>query len=1009
MNNDSFIEVYIEECMEHLSTVENDILTMEKNGKDVDQELVNRVFRAAHSIKGGAGFFELTSVKELAHKLENVLDMIRTEKLVPNPEIVNQLLNGFDKLRLLLKDPEQRADADVSEEVVALTGLVASYLPAGHKSAAAESRNYPVPRSTRQLQAGAILVDSAREEGKGIAVLRFDLIHDVQRLGKTPLSVMTDLEAGGIVLDCLLEVEGVGDLDSDSVADSLPFYVLYATHLSVVEIARNIDLPTSGITFFDLPKPASPAAKERAPEPKPAAAPVTKGEDENQEKRPHRDEGESSVRIPVAVLDKLMNQASELVLSRNELLEAIRSRSEVAIKNVGRRIDLVTREVQESVMLTRMQPIDNLFSRYPRIVRDLSKKVGKKIELSLFGREVEIDKTILELLSDPLTHLLRNAVDHGIESETNRVAAGKPPSGTIKLKAQHEAGKVMVEIADDGAGIDLVAVAKKALSLKLVTQERLDRMNEKEKAALILLPGLSTAEKLTDISGRGVGMDVVKTNIDRLGGQIEIITERKRGTSFRIKLPLTLAIIPSLLVSVQERHYAIPEANVEELLKLRPEDVKNRLEVIADRTYLVLRGSLIPVVRLTEVLGLTPTFVVPDTGERSPDHRRNLADRRGHPVEGETLLSRSGSDRRYHADSDFPLVVVNSNSLRYALVVEALDETMEIVVKPLGSHFTALREFSGATVLGNGATALILDTTGIALKAGLSSSDSRDQTGSEQGESDSAGETFNLLTFGNGPRERCAIPLEKVDRVVRISWTDLDRIGSARVLTRDDKVFPVFSLNDSLELCAPLEESGELQCILASIGGHSFGILATAPIDSIATEVSVDDSGFAGIGVKGTFVFKEKSVLMIDLEGFVGTLKPEWFQSSGRLAAASGARVLVVDDSPFFRSKVAGILMAQGYQVLEAGDGVEALALFRANGDIAAMVTDLEMPLMDGLELTRKVRATPSLIPIVALTSLASEHDHQAGMEAGVSAFQVKLDEAELLDMLRKLLENRPA
>jgi two-component system chemotaxis sensor kinase CheA len=1057
MQNESFLSTFIEECGDHLASVENDLVNMEEMGASVDKELVNRVFRAAHSIKGGAGFFELTTIKELAHKLENVLDMVRSGTLVPNPEVVNQLLNGFDRLRELLDDVENSNSADISDAVVALTGLAASYLPPSRKNDAVEIRSFPIPGSSCSLEAGALQIESVRESGNGVALLRFDLVHDVQRIGRTPMDVLKSLETNGMVLDCVVDIFAAGDLDSDTISDTLPFYVLYATALSLVEISKLVEIPASGITLMELPrKPAAkpihtPAVQAAAAE-KPAvhtpaaeeqpqiakAQPPAVSDEDGDRHEARRSEGEGTVRIPVSVLDNLMNIAGELVLARNELLEAIGTGEKRTIANSGRRIDIVTREMQEAVMLTRMQPVGNLFNRYPRIVRDIARDFGKKIDLSISGREVEMDKTILEMLSDPLTHLLRNACDHGIEAPDVRAAAGKPETGTVTLKARHEAGNVVVEIRDDGKGIDVDAVAAKALSQGLVTEERLKFMTDKEKSALILLPGLSTAKKITDVSGRGVGMDVVKTNIDKLGGQIEIITEKGRGSSFRVKLPLTLAIIPSLLVSVGDERYAIPETNVEELLQIRVEDSKNRIERVGDRSLLVLRGNFIPIVRLADVLGIPRKFAEPGTEEKKPDRRSNIADRRTDAeLEREKYPTRGGEDRRYHAASNFSVVLVSSAALKYALIVEELHDTMEIVVKPLGSHYSALREYSGATILGNGSTALILDTTGLALRAGLTSADGGDRSAAasetEGGDETAAkAESLGFLLFGNGPKEPCAMRLESVERVLRITRPDIDTIGAVRVYTHEGKAVPVFALKDVLPVSDIMADGGDIALILARAAGRRIGILATPPVDSLSTEAEIDQASFSGRGIVGSAIIKGHSTLVLDIEDFAQVVKPEWFTAAKPAAAprtptptaaagpgpalseaspeaesppAEGPLVLLAEDSTFFRAKVQEILSESGYRVLEARDGQEALDLFtKEEAAIDAVVTDIEMPGLDGYELTKKLREKGTHIPIIALTSLASDEDRQSGIDAGIDEFQVKLDRDELLSALDRFL-----
>lgn len=1000
MLDDSFLSTFVAECAENLSTVENDLVELEREGGGADDELVNRIFRAAHSIKGGAGFLELDAVKELAHGLESALDMIRSRALEPDAEVTSILLRGFDKLGELVKAATAGETASAPDELAALAGLVDSRLPSGSKDEASALRRFSLPGSSRCLEAGQLALDLAAKAGKSIVILRFDLIHDVQRMGKTPFDILRSLRSRGDVLDCVIDLESAGSLDDDTLGDSLPFCVLYATALSVVRVAKENELPLSGVTALDLPavgpEPPSVARAEAGrrsegeprPAPQAATSPVAAPAETTPPAAP-RETLEESLRVPLAVLDRLMDTASELVLARNELLECLRSGGDSrAASEAARRIDQVTRAIQEAVTLTRMQPIGNLFGRYPRLVRDLARETGKRIELEIEGREVEVDKTILEMLSDPLVHLVRNACDHGIESPEARRAAGKDERGMIRLRARHEAGTIVVDVEDDGAGIDCQRVAEKALSLGLASAERVSRMTDKEKQELIFLPGLSTSSKVSDISGRGVGMDVVKTNVDKLGGQIDIVSEPGKGSRFRLRLPLTLAIIPSLLVSAGGERYAIPETNVEELIKARDGDERTRIEPAAGGEVLVLRGEYIPLIRLGELLS-----------------------------EGAESAARASSS------GGASVVVVNSQVLRYALLVDELYDTMEIVVKPLGRHFADLREYSGATILGNGSTALILDTTGLASRAGLRPNEAgaahEGASGQVDAEAGTAAGSLGLLVFGNGPAERCAVAVESVDRVVRLPRERIDRVGAARVFAYEGSALPLFSLGDALDAADPLASDGDLACILFRLGGRRFGLVATPPVDSTGEGVEIDAS-FSGRGLHGSAIVGGRTVLVVDIAALAAMLKPEWFgaapdperrggtDSVSRIASTPGRLVLVADDSPFFRERVCALLAEAGYRPLPARDGEDALSLFEANaGSVEACVLDMEMPGMDGFELTRRIRAAGSRVPVVALTSLASENDERRAREAGVDSFEVKLDRDELVDTLARLLDGK--
>ena len=435
---------------------------------------------------------------------------------------------------------------------------------------------------------------------------------------------------------------------------------------------------------------------------------------------------EDSIRVNVGTLEMLMNLTGELVLGRNQLRASISQKNSRALKAAEQRINQITSELQDVVMQTRLQPIGNVFGKFPRLVRDLAATLHKEIQLEIRGKDVALDRSLIESLSDPLTHMVRNAVDHGIESQMERVRAGKDRQGSIVIDARHEAGQVVVDISDDGQGIDPERIAKVAVAKGLVPADRIEGMSVKDKMCLLFLPGLSTTKEANDISGRGVGMDVVKTNLDRLGGKVEIISVLGKGTTFRVKLPLTLAIIPSLIVSVENEQFAIPQINVEEIRHLLPGQAKTRIEVVGDAEVLLLRDRLIPLVRFSDLLGVAPTIEDIQAGEREADRRTRLADRRSPRISAypdpaskspftAPLQVRDSPERRQTGGA-LEIVVITTGTRTYGLVVGGFHDTEEIVVKPLGAHLKAMEEYAGATILGNGSVALILDVAGLAAR-----------------------------------------------------------------------------------------------------------------------------------------------------------------------------------------------------------------------------------------------------------------------------------------------------
>jgi two-component system chemotaxis sensor kinase CheA len=731
---------------------------------------------------------------------------------------------------------------------------------------------------------------------------------------------------------------------------------------------------------------------------------------------------EDSIRVNVATLEMLVNLAGELVLGRNQLRASIAQNNPRALKAADQRINQITSELQDVVMQTRLQPIGNVFGKFPRLVRDLAASLHKDILLDVRGKDVALDRSLLESLSDPLTHMVRNAVDHGVELPEDRVKAGKNRQAQVTIDARHEAGQVVVEIVDDGRGIDPERIAKVALAKGLLTAEKLDAMSAKDKIALIFLPGLSTNTQVSDISGRGVGMDVVKTNLDRLGGKVEIISVLGKGTTFRIKLPLTLAIIPSLIVSVEGQRFAIPQINVEEMRHVLPGQAKTRIEIVGDAEVLLLRDRLIPLVRFADMLGVVPTYADPQAGESEVDRRTRLADRRSLRIQapGEEqsekppagpVPARKPGDRR-HAGGALEIVVVNTGTQTYGLVVSSFHDTEEIVVKPLGSHLKGLEEYAGATILGDGSVALIVDVAGLGVKANLDAV-ARMTRAHEQAEGaldEQFSDSHSLVLFHNGPEVLCALPLDTVTRIEHIAPKQVEKIGGRRTMQYHGGLLPLVTLSDAAHV-EPIGDGKELAVMIANIRGHEVGLLGAMPVDVIETRAQIDQTTHRQKGVAGSTIIGDKTALIVDLYELVDAAFPEWAaqQSAAqpRSANAQETAVLLAEDSDFFRAQVKRFLEEDGYPVLAAPDGEAAWELLLKNLDkVRAVVTDIEMPRLDGLGLARRIRADQrtARLPIIALTSLAGDEDIARGNAAGINDYQTKLDRDRLLEKLKEYL-----
>lgn len=933
IEDDEILQGFIEESLEHLADIETDLLTIEKAGANIDENLVNKVFRAAHSIKGGAGFMGLTVIQELSHAMENILGMIRSRKLVPNPEIVNVLLQGSDKLEAMINNIQASNDEDITEHLIPLNAIAE-----GNAIQAAAPK--PAPEPVVEAAPEPVIEEAAPPE-------------PVQQAVPTPVA----------------------------------------------------------------PRP-EPIVPPVSPTPSPAVSAAT-AEVISAAQAPQV-KADSSLRVHVSLLDSLMTLAGELVLSRNQLLQTIGSNDLRNAEAVGQRIDLITSELQEAIMLTRMQPIGNVFSKFPRVVRDLSKQLNKTIELTIVGNDVELDKTIIESINDPLTHLIRNSVDHGIEMPADRKLVGKAEKGIIILKAYHEAGQVVIQIRDDGKGLDGEALAASAINKGLITAEQAMIMSDKEKVNLIFLPGFSMAKKVTDVSGRGVGMDVVKTNLDKLGGQVEIVSEVGNGTTISIKLPLTLAIIPCQIITTSGERYAIPQVNLEELLRIPANQVKKRVEKVGNAEVVRLRGNLLPLIRLADVIEAERTYWDQEEAGRKDDRRGSIADRRGKTSPffqtteeglGEENKSptaeRSVSDRRFSASSALNIVVVSTSSMKYGLIVDRLQDSEEIVIKPLGRHLQQCKGYAGATIMGDGRIALILDVSNLARMAHLTSIDGTDRANEV---ALAAAELMraqkdkqSLLIFRSSIHEQFAVPLNQVERIEKIKRSEIEDMGGRRVMQYRGGSLALITVDD-IATVHPLADQEDLLVIVFNICSKPVGLLAIGPIDAIEITSEIDGITLKQPGIMGSIIIDNHTTMLVDVFETVQALYPDWFAEKPvfQVDKASGVvpTILIAEDSNFFRNQVKNYMTESGYKVIEGADGAIAWELLQKHAEeISMVVTDIEMPNMNGFELTETIRKNPKYnnIPIIALTTLASDEDVAKGKAVGVDEYHIKLDKEKLM------------
>jgi two-component system, chemotaxis family, sensor kinase CheA len=537
---------------------------------------------------------------------------------------------------------------------------------------------------------------------------------------------------------------------------------------------------------------------------------------------------DSSLRVDVGLVDKLMNLVGELVLARNQILQFTSTQNDASFVNATQRLNLVTSELQEGVMKTRMQPIGNVWSKFPRVVRDLAAMCGKQVRIEMEGKETDLDRTIIEAIKDPLTHIIRNSVDHGIESPADRVARGKRPEGTIRLRAFHEGGQINIEIGDDGGGIAAEKVRQRALSRGLITADQSQRLSDHDVIKLIFLPGFSTAEKITNVSGRGVGMDVVKTNIEKIGGTVDIHSVHGSGTTLRIKIPLTLAIIPALMVSAGGERFAIPQVSLLELVRLEGAQASAGIERIGRALFYRLRGNLLPLVHLHSALHLEP----------------GVTD-----------------------DDAVNIVVLKADQRQFGMVVETVHDTEEIVVKPLGKQLKGLTAFAGATIMGDGKVALILDVLGLGQMAEVvSETRSGEAPASTETTAASGEEARTLLVFHASAQDRMALPLSLVARLEEFPRTALEQSGDRLVVQYRGEILPLVSL---ARYFGRSEASADpLQVIVFSFHDQHVGLIVERIVD-IVQQVVVMDARHRRRGVLGTTVLQQQVTDLLDADAVI--------------------------------------------------------------------------------------------------------------------------------------------
>jgi two-component system chemotaxis sensor kinase CheA len=709
---------------------------------------------------------------------------------------------------------------------------------------------------------------------------------------------------------------------------------------------------------------------------------------------------EATIRVQVSLLDNLMNMIGELVLVRNQVLQFKNNHEDAELISLSKNLDVVTTQLQTEVMKTRMQPISNVVSKFQRVVRDLSKDLGKQIDLTLEGAETELDKTLLEAIKDPMTHLVRNACDHGIETPSQRKTAGKPENGHLLIRSFHEGGHVVIEISDDGKGLDRKKLIAKAIEKNLLTPEKAEAMSEKEVYNIIFMPGFSTAQTVTAVSGRGVGMDVVKTNIEKIGGTIELSSTLGKGMSVAIKIPLTLAIVPALLIKMKHEKYAIPQVKLVELVRVESNEQGAGIEYLHGRPMLRLRGDLLALVDLRE------------------------------------LTEQNENQKSQNNYSDTNIVVLNADGEIFGLIVDEISDTADIVVKPLSTFLKYLTLFSGATILGDGTVAIILDVMGLAMAANINTHKAKEIDPGLSNDDHNTKKMFDaqdFLLIDLGTHVTHAIPLCLVQRLEEFSLKMIEQSGNQKVVRYRDQLLPLLDLVELLGYESLVDKNLKKKevesVVVVQRTGKYYGIKVREVLDIINIECDIDDSICDRLGILGNVVHQKSVIVVVDVLGLIeqkqqvikkGTTQEkdtpvtrmtnniERIKSLNIDMKSKKVRVLYAEDVAFFRKHVMKVLTDAGFEVTVYEDGAKALAALEKSYDnqFNLILSDIEMPKMDGLQFAQEVRKREKYahIPMIALTTRFKQSDIDAGIKAGFTAYMEKLDPEKLLTKIAALM-----
>ncbi|MBF0193604.1 MAG: chemotaxis protein CheW [Magnetococcales bacterium] len=1070
--DDALIAMFIQESTEHLETIEPDLLILEEKGKDTDPAIINRMFRSVHTIKGTSGFFGLSNISNLSHTMENLLGKIRENVIVPTSQITDSLLAGSDKLTQMIQDVPNSESIDASAEKEVINALLegggeikpkaeekTEEEPKVEEVAAAEEKT----ETKEEAETKEDIAASSSSETQVVTTPQFpvldnyqDYVNDAVQTGK--FLFVIDLKLNGNndarkntfkQFEQLIGPVGTLIATNPEISNELNFLscnndilqILVSTVLEFDLVCTLTELTEKEIRQVKIPKSAF---KKKKVEETGSDNDNQAVADDDNDQEPERVKRklrllneklsnnvapgsgddianaakstttkqpviEETLRVSVSLLDELINMAGELVLIRNQLSRTVGgSTSNDPQAPLIQSLDSITSRIQAKVMHARMQQVQVVFSKFPRVVRDLANKMKKKITLELRGGEVELDKSVIEYLSDPLTHMIRNVVDHAIELPEIRKAAGKPANGQVQLAAYHENGMVNIAMIDDGAGIDAEKIKSKAIDKGLITSKQAENMGEEDALALIFAPGFSMAKQVSDVSGRGVGMDVVRTNIEKLRGSVQITSKVGAGTNITLKLPLTLAIIPAMIISVRNHRFAIPEIGLVKIVRVVDTELEDQIQMVYNAPVLRMQDMLLPLVDLADVLEMHVTW--PDDGDKT-ERRASWLQRQTKKTNESQDKASEGKDRRSNKNKVIYIMVINIGGNKFGMVVDNVLDSEEIVVKPLPSYFQENVCFSATTILGDGSVALIIDYAGIMEKANINFGNiEQSELAKRQGEMRSPEhEKQNIIILETGSGLRMGILTRMVRRVEKIRRKDIDLINDNHYVRYTDKTYRIIlpgqvlglEFDNSLEEINEDEEK-ELCMVISNIPGLQAGLVFAKIVDTMDTYIDLDQQAIQASGLYGSARLDEHVVLFPNISELFNMVEitappPE------SIWDGSGLKALVVDDTLFSRLMTSSYLSQADFEVTQAKDGEKALELLK-NEEFDLMVTDLNMPGMDGFELVKETRETDNCdIPIIATSLFSSKALEFRCGQAGMVGCVPIMDKVRLMNIVESL------